>query len=284
MPLGFPRRLSRLILLLGVGLASAATPRAATDDVAEVWQPLSLFLTPEAAVALAQLPSTDDPRRQRERTFAGAVIQLDQQPLTEARLDLVEASFRALAEGDDDIAAASRYLLARSRQLYRATPDPGGAAAHYEELLGQPQGGLWAGQARVKLALLRLYVLPTPGGPATRIAAAAALLAAADLPDGVRRDLHRVLARATLFYDLDPAAALAHLEAAEAIGGLRGAPHADQLVQLAELCWEFGRHADAARYHERLKAGYPRDMRIWFFEQRLAGHPVPARAPFGHAD
>lgn len=281
-PLRLPHRLTCLLLLLGGGLASPH-PIAAAGDVANVWQHLSIFLTPEAAVALRDLPATADPAQLRERDFAGAVILLDQQPLTEARLDEAEARFRMLAGGDDDIAAAALFLLARSRQLYRAQPDPVGAATLYTELTNAPHGGLWAGQARVKLALLHLYVLPTEGGPPARLANAGSLLAET-LPAVVQRDLNRVLARATLFYDLNPAHALAHLEAAEILGGLRGAPHADQLVQLAELCWELGRREDAARYHARLKAEHPRDMRIWFFEQHLAGRPVPARASFGHGD
>jgi len=248
-----------------------------------VWRQVTAFFAKEAMWALEALPPTPEAATQRERDFCHAVILLDLQPLTESRLDDAEQRFHRLraARNDDEIAVAAGYLLARSRQLYRQRPDHAEAARLYRETMAHPRGGPWAELARVKLALLELYVLPAVN-PSARIAAARTLLTGAG-EDFTRRDLHRLIARATLFYDLDPAGALADLLAAEAIGGLQGEPHADQLVQLTELAWEFGRTAEAARFHARLVAEHPRDVRAWGLAEKLAGRPAPARGRFGHA-
>lgn len=278
MPLCEPRRwLCRLLLA-----AACCIPLRAEEDLAAVWRQVTAFFAKEAMWALEALPPTPEAAAQRERDFCHAVILLDLQPLTEARLDEAENRLlRLIAAGEDEIAAAARYLIARSRQLYRQRPDHVAAARLYREVMAHPRGGPWAEMARVKLALLELYVLPA-ANPHARIAAARSLLAGAG-EDFTRRDLHRLIARATLFYDLDPAAAFADLLAAEAIGGLQGEPHADQLVQLTELAWEFGRTAEAARFHARLVAEHPRDVRAWGLAEKLAGRPAPARGRFGHA-
>jgi len=269
-----------LRLLLPLLLLSA--PLRAEEDLTAVWRQVTAFFAKEAMWALEALPPTPEAATQRERDFCHAVILLDLQPLTEARLDEAENRLlRLIATDEDEIAAAARYLIARSRQLYRQRPDHAGAARLYRETMAHPRGGPWAELARVKLALLELYVLPAANPPA-RIAAARTLLVGAG-EDFTRRDLHRLIARATLFYDLDPAGALADLLAAEAIGGLQGEPHADQLVQLTELAWEFGRTTEAARFHARLVAEHPRDVRAWGLAEKLSGRPAPARGRFGHA-
>ncbi len=272
-------RVTPLLLVLCAALAPACAVRAATEVETGVWRLVSSYLNKEAQIALGDLPTPADAAAQREHAFLRAVVLLDSQPLTESKLDQVEALLRGVMSGEDELAGAATYLLARSRQLFRQTADPVGAAELYRRLLKAPQSGLWADQARAKLALLELYVLPAPH-PRARLAAVRTLLAEVEGQEA-RRDLHRLLARATLFYDLSPAAALADLEAAEAIGGLQGEPHADQLVQLAELNLEFGRPGEAARYHALLAELHPRDVRIWALQAKLAGTPAPARGNFG---
>jgi hypothetical protein len=264
----FCRLLSLLVCLGGPA-------HAAEESLTAVWRQVAAFFTKEGLWALQALPPTADAATQRERDFCHAVILFDLQPLTETRLDDAERRLQPLAAGDDEIARAARYLLARSQQIYRQQPDPAAAAELYRSLSAQPGGGSWAELARVKLALLELYALPASGPPA-RLKAAPALLAEAQ-DTTTRRDLHRLLARAVLFYDLDPAGALTHLEAAEAIGGLQGEPHADQLVQLAELNWELQHRERAIHFHARLAAEYPRDVRAWGLAEKLAGRPGPAR-------
>lgn len=278
MPPHQPRGRLRLLLLL---LLWSAPLRAADADLVTAWRQVAAFFTKEAMWTLEALPSVSDEAGRREQAFCRAVILLDHQPSTEAKIDQAETILRGLAGEGDEIAAAARYMLARSLQFYRQQADPAGAAELYLTVLDDPRAGPWGDQARVKLALLRLYVLPAPN-PSARVAAVRPLLDGAS-GDEAKRDLHRLMARATLFYDLPPAAALEDLEKAEAIGGLQGEPHADQLVQLAELNLELGRPEPAARHHARLEAEYPRDVRAWALREKLAGRPAPARAKFDHA-
>lgn len=274
-----PRRYHPL-LTLALGCALACSAGRAEPTLPEVWRQVTTFFTKEALWAWEKLPPAGDALSAREQAFCRAVILLDHQPLTESKLDEAEALFREVAGPRDELAAAARFMLARSKQLYRQQPDHVAAAAIYRELLAAPEAGPWGDLARVKLALLELYVLPA-GSPAQRIATARTLLDGVVAPEA-RRDLLRLLARATLFYDLPARAALDDLESAEAIGGLRGEPHADQLVQLFELNLEFGRQEAAARHLTRLETEYPRDVRAWALNEKLAGRPAPVRAPFSH--
>lgn len=279
MPLREPRRLLCRLLL---AVLCCAPLRAADEDLTAVWRQVTAFFAKEAMWALEALPPTPEAATLRERDFCHAVILLDLQPLTEARLDEAETRFRRLvAAGEDELAAAARYLIARSQQLYRQRPDHAAAAQLYREVMAHPHGGPWAELARVKLALLELYVVPA-ANPRARLATTRALLTGARDAFTIR-DLHRLLARATLFYDLEPMAAYEHLQVAEAIGGLQGEPHADQLVQLTELAWEFGHREEAAHFHARLVAEYPRDVRAWGIAEKLAGRPAPVRGRFHHA-
>lgn len=279
MPLREPRRLLCRLLLTTL---CCVPIRAADEDLTAVWRQVTAFFAKEAMWALEALPPTPEAATQRERDFCHAVILLDLQPLTEARLDEAETRLHQLvAAGEDELSAAARYLIARSQQLYRQRPDHAAAAQLYREVMMHPEGGPWTELARVKLALLELYVLPAANPPA-RLAAARNLLNGASAAF-TRRDLHRLLARATLFYDLEPKTAYEHLLAAEVIGGLQGEPHADQLVQLTELAWEFGHREQAAHYHARLAAEYPRDVRAWGLAEKLAGRPAPVRGRFDDA-
>jgi hypothetical protein len=268
------------LLTLALGWVLVGSPGRAETTLPEVWRQVTTFFTKEALWAWEKLPPAGDPLSAREQAFCRAVILLDHQPLTESKLDEAEALLRDVTGPRDELAAAARYMLARSKQLYRQQADHTAAAAIYRELLAAPEAGLWGDLARVKLALLELYALPAES-PRARIATARTLLAGVVEPEA-QRDLLRLLARATLFYDLPARAALDDLETAETIGGLQGQPHADQLVQLFELSLEFGRRESAARYLEKLRAEHPRDVRAWALNEKLAGRPAPARTTFSH--
>lgn len=242
-----------------------------------VWEKLSIYLSAEAERDLQQLPDVSDPAAIRERDFCAAVVHLDQQPLSESRLDEAEKRFQALlaVEDNDEIARASRYLLGRIAQVFRAQPDVRLAAKYFRGLVEQPGPGEWEEQARLKLAVLTLYALPIKT-PAERIAMAETYASAARDPLTVR-DMHRLLARAILFYNFPPESALEHLLAADKIGGLSGTQGADQLVQIGELAWDAGRKDLTAQYYDRLQNEYPRDPRIFIMQERLAGRPTPTR-------
>lgn len=265
-------------LFVVMAFFGGAAVGAGKPSLTDIWEQVAQYSSKEAAWALRDLPPAPNAASQRERDFCAAVVLLDQQPLSETRLDEAGQRFQALlAAGspDDAIARASLYLLGRIAQIYRAAPDIEQAADHYRRLLRLPHPGHWAELARVKLAVLELYALPA-GDPAERLAAVNGLLAGAQT-DMARRDLHRLAARGIMFYNLAPADALNHLLAADAIGGLTGTPAADQLVQIGELAWDTGQVDLAKRYYERLHREFPRDVRGYLMDQRLAGAPVPAR-------
>lgn len=275
---GMPR-FPLLRWLLGVGLTGSLMAGAEV----EVWRQVATYLSKEAQSQLSELSAATGPAAQRERDFCMAVVQLDQQPLTEVRLDDVERRLQQLVatEDNDEIGRAARFLLGRIAQLYRASPDVARAAEYFQGLVEQAGPGRWGEAARIKLAVLRAYALPETGDASARVTAVETLLPAARDPVIVR-DLHRIAARAIMFYNLPPAAALRHLRAADEIGGLSGTLGADQLVQIGELAWDTGDEALARRYYERLRTEYPRDPRIYLMDQRTAGHPVPHRSEALH--
>lgn len=260
-------------MVFGGILAVSATP---TAEIA-IWERLSVYQSAEAERELKQLPKASSLQAIRERDFCAAVVHLDQQPLSELRLDAVEQRFITLleAEDNDEIARASRFLIGRIAQVFRAKPDAVKAAKYFRGLAEQPGPGIWDEQARLKLTLLTLYVLPIRT-PSERIELAETYAAAARDPTAVR-DMHRLVARAILFYNIPPARALEHLLQADKIGGLMGTQAADQLVQIGELAWDEGKTELAAHYYERLQKEYPRDPRIFTMQQRLAGEPTPTR-------
>ena len=276
-------RLPLFRLLLCTSLFGGQQPsKAEGNEDTEVWRKVAMYLSKEAQIDLQDLPSPEDPAGRRERAFCAAVVNLDQQPLSESRLDDVESRLKALlAEADnDEIGRASRFLLGRIAQIYRSKLDLLQAADYFRGLLEQSGPGRWADAARVKLAVLTLYVLPGDS-PSERIAWVEAQLLKTQDPITLR-DLHRVAARAVMFYNLSPADALKHLLAADEFGGLSGTPGADQLVQIGELAWDTGQVDLAAKYYERLRSEYPQDPRIYLMDQRRAGNPVPHRTEALH--
>ena len=268
--------------MIGVGLVIGFVPNQSQakepDSLIGVWQKVSIYLTKEALIELNELPEPGDANNQRERDFCAAVVQLDQQPLSEDRLDDVERRLKVLlAAGlNDEIDGASRYLLGRIAQIYRVNANVTLAASYYRELIQRAGPGHWTDIARVKLAVLILYALPA-ANTAERIDQAEALIPGTTDPLAVR-DLHRVVGRAVMFYNFLPADALQHLLAADKIGGLNGTLGADQLVQIGELAWDTGDEDLAKKYYERLRYEYPRDPRIFLMDQRIAGNPVPQRS------
>ena len=263
--------------LLCAGLCGILSVAAEPAPEISVWEKVSVYQSAEAERALGLLPEASNQQAVRERDFCAAVVHLDQQPLSESRLDDVEKRLQALieVEGNDEIARASRYLLGRIAQIFRAKPDVLQAAEYFRGLVEQPGPGIWGEQARLKLTVLTLYALPIKT-PAERIELVESYAVAARDPIAVR-DIHRLVARAILFYNLLPERALKHLLEADEIGGLRGTQAADQLVQIGELAWDEGKEEMAAHYYDRLSKEYPRDPRIFTMQQRLAGKPTPSR-------
>ena len=277
-------RRARRCLISCIGFAHIGAVATAAEIQSEVgvWQKMSTYLTKEALIELKNLPGTQDSASQRERDFCTAVVTLDQQPLSESRLDDVDERLKALLSAgiEDEINSASRYLLGRIAQLYRAEPDVPLAVSYYRDLIERPGPGHFADIARVKLAVLLLYAVHTEDA-IERIAHAEKLILGTSDSIAIR-DLHRIVARGIMFFNLPPEGALRHLLAADQIGGLVGTLGADQLVQIGELAWDTGDDKLANNYYELLRVEYPRDPRIFLMDQRNAGNPVPTRGEAIH--
>ena len=251
-----------LILLHGL---SSCWPSAlqAGEKLAPVWTLVARHLPGDAAAELGTAKSA----RSRETEFAQAVILMDSQPVTEAKLQQVEQQLATLARGDDEIACASGYLIGRLYQVHFPKHDPGRAAAEFEHLAATHATSYWAQLGLVKLALLRLYAQPEPAEPTARIAAAEAILPRLTAPE-LRRDLHIVLGRARLFHGLP--GVLDHLLAGERIGGLTNVPRADLQLQIAELSRRDGNWEQAHFFFQRFLDENEVDARAYQVKLKLA--------------
>ncbi|MDB6169955.1 MAG: hypothetical protein JWM88_2819 [Verrucomicrobia bacterium] len=250
-----------LWLVFGVAVSASAAPSTA-PEISAAWELVARHLPGDALARLKKTPAADD----REAAFARAVIRMDSQAVANEPLREVAGEFLDLARGADEIAQASAYLAGRLYQVHFFEPDCARAAEIYQHLASRHPESDWAQLALVKLALLKLYVLPEPAKPAERVAAAETLLARLTLPE-LRRDLHLAIGRARLFHGLP--GALPHLLAAAEAGGLEGVPRSDLQVQIGELSRRGGDFGQARIYFGRFLAENDVDPRGFAVRERL---------------
>ena len=262
------------LLLLWLALAWAdPAARAAEADVAAAWDLLGRHLANDA---LTELKKTGGPGG-REAAFAAAVVRMDAQPVTAAGLRQVAAQLTELAQGTDEIADASAYLTGRLYQAHFFTPEPARAAQTYEQLADKSPASFWAQLGLVKLMLLRLYVLPEPSDTASRVASAEVLLTRVTQPE-LQRDAHIVLGRAQLFHGQPVAGVLAHLVAADRIGGLTGLRRVELQLQIAELSRREKMWEQARVYFQRYLDENEVDGRMATVKLKLAEIAAAQRA------
>lgn len=259
-------------LLLGVVCVSPAV-RATDADVAVAWEHLGRHLAKDALGALQKSGAPGS----REAVLAEAVVGMDLQPVTDAGLRKVEAQLSELAQGRDEIADAAAYLTGRLYQAHFFTPDPARAAQIYAQLADKSPASFWAQLGLVKLMLLRLYVLPEPGDPVSRVAAAGALLPRVTQPE-LQRDAHLVLGRGQLFHGQPVAGVLDHLLAADRIGGLTGLRRVELQLQIAELSRREKLWEQARVYFQRFLDENEVDGRMATVKAKLAEIAAAQRA------
>ena len=232
-----------------------------------------------------RLPSAQDKRTLTAMQLldsgrARLETQLDDQPVTDDGLRQTEAILAEVARGGDELAEQAAYLQARIYQAHFSQPVPEKAAALYRALAEKKPRSHWAQLGLVKLALLQLYVLPEPAGPAARHAATGALLARLT-EKSLQRDLHLQLGLAGLFYHQPLPGVLEHLLAADRIGGVAGQAGEDLVVQIAELSFRDGQDAQARGYFERYLREYPVSGRCFTVRARLQALDERAAAAKG---
>lgn len=257
----------RRLSCLGAGLLAVATVRGAETTarpvLAEAWQTLSVGFYAEAADQFTVTGSS------REARLGLAIVQLNRPPIMPSSLAEAERQFTELAGGNDSIGHAARYFLARLQQMHPMTPDPAAAARAYEQLVATGADDTWCRLALVKLAILRLTVLPAPGDTAARLAAVEPLLARTADP-ATRRDLHLVLAEARLNHEIYDATTLGHLRATLATTAESDTMRADLLIQIARLATLLGDRAMAQEHYERFLHDYPKERRCYTVSTALA--------------
>jgi len=258
----WPRWLGAVLCCVLLPLVGAA---AAPDGTTEAWQLMANHLTNDAYAALGQIRGTPT----RDQAFAQAVVVVDYQPVTPARLQAAEQAFAELARGDDELAEAAAYMQARLYQVHFQQPDYVRAAALYRALADQHPHSHWAQLGLVKLGLLLLYALPEPAVPADRIAAATALLARIH-EEKLQRDLHLQIAHAGTFYEQPLDSVLPHLIEVNRIGGLVGQAPEDLAIELGELSLRAGHYAQARAYFQAYLRDFTPNLRSVTVRRRLA--------------
>ena len=156
------------------------------------------------------------------------------------------------------------------------TPDLPAAAREYEQLVATGADDPWCRLALVKLAILRLTILPTTGTLAEQLAGVEPLLARTR-DAATQHDLHLVIAEARLNHELYDALTLSHLEAALATTREADTMRADMLVQVARVAAMLGDQAKAADHYSRFLRDYPKERRFHTVTSALAqlGKPFP---------
>lgn len=248
--------------LLAGGALRGAAP-AAGPSLAAAWQMLSIGFYADAADQFTVTGPS------REARLGLAIVQLNRPPIMPSSLAEAQRQFTELAGGNDTIGHAACYFLARLQQMHPMMPDPAAAARAYEQLVATGADDTWCRLALVKLAILRLTVLPAAGDAAARLAAVEPLLARTADP-ATRRDLHLVLAEARLNREIYDAITLGHLRAALSTTTASDTMRADLLIQIARVATLLGDRAMAQEHYERFLHDYPKERRCYTVSTALA--------------
>ncbi|MFI5336865.1 MAG: tol-pal system YbgF family protein [Opitutales bacterium] len=205
----------------------------------------------------------------RQTQLARGAAWMSLQPETDGNMRQAEKIFAALATGDDNVAAEATYLQARLLQIHYQQPDYAGAARIFTALARRQPQSHWAQLGLVKLALLKLYVLPESTEPvADRLAPAEALLSQISEP-ALQRDLQLQIGQAGVVLKQPPRRFIPHLVAADRIGGITGTAREDLVVQIGELSLRAGLLEQSKEYFERYLKEYPDNLRAYAVARRL---------------
>lgn len=260
--------LSCLAAGLLAAVAARATEKTLPPSLAEAWQTLSIGFYSDAS---DQFKAT---AKSREAQLGLAIAQLNRPPVTPSSLADAQRQLTQLAAGDDAISHAARYLLGRLQQIHPMAPDPVAAAHEYEALVATGADDTWCRLALVKLAILRLSVLPAPGAVTAQLAAVEPLLTQTADP-ATQHDLHLVIAEARLNHGIYDAITLGHLRAALATTREADTMRADMLIQIGRLASQLGDRATAREHYELFLHHYPKERRAFTVSTALANLDGP---------
>lgn len=257
----------RALFCLAAGLLAEPLSRASDATLrptpAEAWQTLSVGLYADAFDQFAAAGHT------REAQLGLAIAQLNRPPVTPASIDEAQHALTELAAGKDTTSHAARYFLGRLQQLHPMAPDPRAAAAEYERLVATGADDPWCRLALIKLAILRLTVLPAPGPLPAQLAAVEPLLArTTDV--ATQHDLHLVISEARMNHGIYDAITLGHLQAALASTAATDSSRADLLIQVGRVASLQGNYALAREHYEKFLHDYPQERRAFTVGEAMA--------------
>jgi hypothetical protein len=258
--------LQRTLLCLAAGLWAALPARASDAEyrptLADAWQTLSVGLY---ADAFGQFSAVGNGR---EAQLGLALTQLNRSPVTPTSLDEAQLALAALAAGDDTTGHAARYFLGRMQQMHPVHPDARAALVEYERLVATGADDPWCRLALVKLAILRLTVLPGPGPVAAQLAAVEPLLAhTTDV--ATQHDLHIVISEVRMNHRIYDATTLGHLQAALATTRVGDVSRPEMLIQVARVATLLGQREVAREHYEKYLHDYPHERRAFTVSEAL---------------
>lgn len=237
----------------------------------EAWQALSTEFYDDAVREFAASGNS------REARLGIAMAQFNQPPVSSASLAEAQRQLEELTNTNDEIGHAALYYLARLRQWHPIKPDPSAAAQLYERLVNTRADDRWCRLALIKLAILRLAVLPSPGDLPSQFAAVELFLGRTT--DSVtKRDLHLVIAEVRLHRELYDSTTLGHLQSALSERTLSADLRADLLVQIGRMALKFGDPAMACAHFTIFLKEFPKDRRHYEVRQMLE-HPGQTLPP-----
>jgi hypothetical protein len=201
--------------------------------------------------------------------LAWAAARIGEQPATDDNMRAAETVLQGLENGNDEIAAEAGYLRARIHQIHLSEPNFAKAGELFRRLADRRPKSHWAQLGLVKLAMLKLYVLPeSTATDVDRLKPAEELLALIEEP-WLRRDLHLQIGQAGIVLRQPLARYLPHLVAADKIGGTTGTAREDLIVQIGVLSERAGLWPQAKDYFERYLAEYPTNVRAFTVKRKL---------------
>jgi tetratricopeptide (TPR) repeat protein len=266
----------RWLNVLTAGMLGASTLLGA-DRTGEAlragWEYAATTLIREASQHFGELVDASHlpHAARREATLGRAVVELQMQPFSNARITAARGWLEQLLAEDteDEVAIRARYLLGRMRQLH---PNGMGAGEvsppEFLVLLRDHPQHYLAQLAQVKRVLHRLYEW-SPQEPAARRLEDAERWGANLHDPRLRSDFHLAMGEAYLFHADQQEPALRHFLAAERLGIPDSNARGTVLVQIGELSRLAGQREEAVRAYRSFLRDFRRDPRMLKIQDRL---------------
>ena len=260
-------------LVAGLALAATATAVRARDavDPLDSYRAATAMNFPQASATVRQLNEGDHPSA--EARFNLAIVLLNEQPQSAAKLDQARQLFSAVADDASlpaDLRAASLYFHGRLEQSHARPVNPQAADALYARALAEFPTTAYAERAFVMQAVIRQYeALPVAEKRARLLALDAEAEVRLQTPLAQRLyHLSAGLAWSRLLQDDDRA--YAHYLRVHELKLQNDYENSNLLVRLAELSRRRGDTTAALKFFREFIARFPADRRTSLAREWIA--------------